>query len=113
MHALIHGRSHPAATRGHTLGSPRLYELVIEVFFVGRRRATFQALIAAVGVRSGQRVLDVGCGTGYFARLIAHAVGRGGLVVGIDPSPAMIRYANRKAAAFGNCRFQVGTAEAL
>jgi ubiquinone/menaquinone biosynthesis C-methylase UbiE len=113
MHALVHGPSHPAATRGHTLGSPRLYDFVVEWFFVGRRRATFQALIAAAGVQPGQRVLDVGCGTGYFARLIARAVGRDGLVVGIDPSPAMIRYAERKAAASGNCQFQVGTAEAL
>jgi ubiquinone/menaquinone biosynthesis C-methylase UbiE len=40
-------------------------------------------------------------------------VGPEGLVVGIDPSPAMIRYASRKAAASGNCRVQVGTAEAL
>jgi ubiquinone/menaquinone biosynthesis C-methylase UbiE len=113
MHALVHGHSHPAATRGHTLGSPRLYEFVAEVFFFGRRRATFQALIAAAGVQPGQRVLDVGCGTGYLARLIARAVGGDGLVVGIDPSPAMIRYASRKAAASGHCQFQVGTAEAL
>jgi ubiquinone/menaquinone biosynthesis C-methylase UbiE len=113
MHSVVHGSSHPAATRGHTLGSPRLYDFVAEVFFFGRRRATFQALIAAAGVQAGHRVLDVGCGTGYFARLIARAVGREGLVVGIDPSPAMISYANRKAAASGNCRFQVGTAQAM
>lgn len=113
MHSLIHGPSHHPVTHGHIFGSPRLYEFVAAVFFFGRRRAAFEALIAAAGVRPGQRVLDVGCGTGYFARLIARTVGRDGLVVGIDPSPAMIRYANRKAAASGTCRFQIGTAEAV
>ena len=105
--------SHPAHTRGHTLGAPRLYDTFVELFFLGRRRATYQALIAAAGVRPGQRVLDVGCGTGYFARLLAHAVGPDGLVVGIDPSPEMIGYATRKAGRAGNCQFQIGTAESL
>jgi ubiquinone/menaquinone biosynthesis C-methylase UbiE len=107
--------SHPATTRGHIghFGTPRLYETVANVFFFGRRRATFRALIAAAGVRPGQRVLDVGCGTGYFARLLAQAVGPEGQVVGIDPSPEMISYASRKAGRARNCRFQVGTAESL
>jgi ubiquinone/menaquinone biosynthesis C-methylase UbiE len=105
--------SHQATTRGHTLGAPRLYDTFVDIFFVGRRRATFQALASAAGVRPGQRVLDVGCGTGYFARLLAQAVGPGGLVVGIDPSPEMIAYAARKARRASNCQFRVGTAEAL
>ncbi len=115
MHSLIHGHapSHPAATRGHTLGAPRLYDIFADIFFFGHRRATFQLLIAAAGVQPGQRVLDVGCGTGYFARLLARAVGRDGLVVGIDPSLAMVSYASRKVGRASNCQFQVGIAEAL
>ena len=104
---------HPVTTRGHTLGAPHLYDAFVDIFFVGRRRATFQALIVAAGVRPGQRALDVGCGTGYFARLLARVVGPEGLVVGVDPSPAMIAYATRKAGRASNCRFQVGTAESL
>ena len=105
--------SHPATTRGHTLGAPRFYDAFVDIFFLGRRRATFQALIAAAGVQPGQRVLDVGCGTGYFARLLAVVVGPDGLVVGIDQSPEMAAYASRKAARVRNCQFHVGTAEAL
>ena len=110
---LFPGSAHPATTRGHTLGAPRFYDTFANVFFFGRRRATFQALIAAAGVQAGQRVLDVGCGTGYFARMLAQAVGADGLVVGVDASPEMIAYASRRAGRTRNCQFQVGTAESL
>ncbi|MDQ6674994.1 MAG: class I SAM-dependent methyltransferase [Chloroflexota bacterium] len=69
-------------------------------------------MIAVAGVQAGQRVLDVGCGTGYFARLLALAVGPERRVVGIDPSPAMIRYASHQTGA-SDCQFHVGAAEAL
>ena len=105
--------SHPVTTRGHTLGAPRFYDTFVNLFFFGRRRVSFQALIAAAGVQPGHRVLDAGCGTGYFARLLARAVGPEGVVVGIDPSPEMIRYARRKAGPAGNCHFQLGKAESL
>ena len=58
-------------------------------------------------------VLDVGCGTGYFARLLAREVGPQGNVVGIDAAPEMIDYARRKSSRWPNCQFLVGTAEAL
>jgi ubiquinone/menaquinone biosynthesis C-methylase UbiE len=105
--------AHPAHTRGHTLGAPRFYELTANFLFLGRRRASFQALIATAGVAPGQRVLDVGCGTGYFARLLGQAVGPRGLVVGVDASPEMVGYARRRAGRDDRLRFEVGTAEAL
>jgi len=78
-----------------------------------RRKATFQTLIAAAGIQPGQRVLDVGCGTGYFVRLISAALGPSGFAVGIDPSPAMVEYARRRAAGITTSQFQAGNAEAL
>lgn len=105
--------AHAAPTRGHTLGAPRLYDAFVDLFFLGRRRATYQRLIDAASVQPGQRVLDVGCGTGYLARLLARAVGPGGEVVGIDPSIEMVEYAARKAVGDSHLRFQVGTAESL
>jgi ubiquinone/menaquinone biosynthesis C-methylase UbiE len=110
---LIPRSAHSASTRGHTLGAPHVYDAFVSLFFVGRRRASFEALIDAAGVKPGQHVLDVGCGTGYFARLLAEAVGNDGLVVGVDASPEMIRYASDRARRARNCQFQLGTAEAL
>lgn len=104
--------SHSASTRGHTLGAPAAYDAFVNLFFLGRRRATFASLIRAAGVEPGQRALDVGCGTGYFAGLLAQVVGPGGLVLGIDASPEMIRYATRRRGR-PNCQFQLGTAESL
>jgi len=50
-----------------------------------RRRA-----LQGSGLRSGMRVLDIGVGTGLVAREAARIVGDPTLVVGIDPSQAMV-----------------------
>ena len=113
MHLLVHGNRHATESHGHMLASPRMYDFTVEVFFLGRRRASYQALVVAAGIRPGQRVLDVGCGTGYFSRLIARTLGPNGVVVGIDQSESMIQYARQKAASIRNCEFQLGAAEAL
>jgi ubiquinone/menaquinone biosynthesis C-methylase UbiE len=105
--------AHSASTRGHTLAAPRAYDAFVSLFFLGRRRSSFEALMHAAGVQPGQHVLDVGCGTGYFARLLAETVGSNGLVIGVDASPEMIRYASNQALYSRNCQFQIGTAEAL
>jgi ubiquinone/menaquinone biosynthesis C-methylase UbiE len=104
--------THSPYTRGHTLGSPRAYDAFVDFFFLGRRRATFQSLVRTAGLQPGQRVLDVGCGTGYLAGLFAQAVGADGTVLGIDASLEMIEYAGRQRGG-ANCHFEVGTAEAL
>ena len=94
------------------MGAAAAYDAFVNFFFLGRRRATFASLIRTAGVKPGQRVLDVGCGTGYFGGLLAEAVGQSGLVLGIDASAEMIAYATRRRGG-PNCQFQVGTAESL
>lgn len=43
-----------------------------------------------LGLRPGQRVLDVACGSGGFTRAFARAVGTAGLAVGVDASAPML-----------------------
>ncbi len=50
-------------------------------------------LVGLLGASPGQRVLDVGTGTGVAARAAKAALGDGGVVVGIDPSVGMLRMA--------------------
>jgi ubiquinone/menaquinone biosynthesis C-methylase UbiE len=109
---LMHRSSRSASAHGITIGTPRIYEVFTAVMGL-RRRAVFGRLVQASGARPGDRVLDVGCGPGFFTRLLAEAVGPDGAVVGVDAAPEMISYASRKARGMENCRFQVGAAESL
>jgi len=55
-------------------------------------------------------VLDVGCGTGYFTRVMAQAVMPAGTARGVDPSSEVIARARRRTRQ-ANCTFSEGTAE--
>ncbi len=61
------------------------------VYRAGRVRG-----IALLGLRSGDRVLDVGCGTGLNFPLLRDAVGAAGEVVGVDNSATMLNQAGRR-----------------
>jgi ubiquinone/menaquinone biosynthesis C-methylase UbiE len=49
-----------------------------------------------LGLRHGQTVLDVGCGTGLFFATLYDQVGPEGRVVGVDYSPKMLRRAQQR-----------------
>jgi arsenite methyltransferase len=53
-------------------------------------------VIAALGIREGERIADIGAGSGYFSLRFAHHVGDRGLVYAVDISPDMIRHINRR-----------------
>ncbi|CAL9366861.1 2-methoxy-6-polyprenyl-1,4-benzoquinol methylase, mitochondrial [Streptomyces sp. enrichment culture] len=55
----------------------------------------YAAAVAELGLRPGDRVLDAGCGTGRALPPLRAAVGRSGLVVGADLTPAMLQAAVR------------------
>lgn len=50
-------------------------------------------LLEAAGLRTGETVLDVACGTGIVTRLAAGLVGSEGTAAGLDPNPAMLAVA--------------------
>lgn len=90
---------------------PWAYELVTDLWYLGRRAHIWDQLVAASGARPGEKVLDVGCGTGYFARRIAPVVDPAGEVVGIDPLQPLLDYAAAHSPA--NCTFHAATAQDL
>jgi SAM-dependent methyltransferase len=51
----------------------------------------------AAGIRPGERVLDVACGTGVLAREAATRSGSPGYVAGLDPIPGMLEVARQRA----------------
>jgi SAM-dependent methyltransferase len=52
-------------------------------------------LVEAAGIRRGDRVLDVACGTGVLSQAVAQAVGPDGSVTGLDLDPGMLAIAAR------------------
>ncbi|MCU4752553.1 methyltransferase domain-containing protein [Halobacteria archaeon AArc-curdl1] len=71
-------------------------------------------LVETGDIGEGNRVLDVGCGTGIVARRVATRVGASGYVVGLDSNQGMLAVAKETAA--GNqqtLEWRQGDAEAL
>lgn len=66
--------------------------------------------LAALELQTGDRLLDVGCGTGAAVRSAAVLATR---AVGLDLAPGMIEEARRLAADLPNVEFEVGDSEHL
>ena len=102
------------ATRGTTLNwvAPWYDALLSPLFGLGRRFR--DRTFSLVELRQGDRVLDVGCGTGWLTRRAAQVVGPSGVAWGIDPAPDMIRLAMQAAGNLRNAaRFELAAVEAL
>ena len=85
----------PAA--GHDWSLP-LYDPIVKLLGGDAAR---KALLEQAALRPGQRVLDVGCGTGTLATLIKQLY-PDVEVVGLDPDPKALARARRKAARAGS-----------
>jgi SAM-dependent methyltransferase len=68
---------------------------------------------AALDAQPGDRILDVGCGPGFFELELAAEVGDQGSVTGVDVSPASIAVAQAKAEGHANLAFHEAEATAL
>lgn len=78
----------------------------LEVLYRTRDVLRRRALIRdALGAQAGERILDVGCGPGFYVAELLEEVGPGGRVVGIDSSPAMLAVAARRCEGHANVAF--------
>lgn len=103
------------ATRGRTLDhAAGLYDWLAPAMMFwqeGRIGREAQRLLA---LRGDERVLDIGCATGWLTQRIAKALtAPEACAVGLDAAPRMIAVARRKAAGLERLRFDVGVAESL
>jgi ubiquinone/menaquinone biosynthesis C-methylase UbiE len=86
----------------------------IEAAYAGRDIARRRELVReALGVGPGERVLDVGCGPGFYVAELLEAVGSDGAVVGVDSSEAMLALAAMRCAGHENADFRAADATAL
>lgn len=108
------GALHRGVTAGTILRDAGRYDLFMRLMTFGREGRFRRQLLAPAALRPGQRVLDVGCGTGSLAILARRLVGDAGSVTGLDASEEMIARARRKAERAGlSIGFVQGMAEAL
>jgi len=75
-----------------------LYDPVIRVAF--RESTIKERLVEEAAIKGGQKVLDLGCGTGTLVLLLKRAQ-PDATVVGIDGDPEVLQIARRKAALSG------------
>jgi protein-L-isoaspartate(D-aspartate) O-methyltransferase len=60
---------------------------------------TVEAMLHLLDVQQGQRVLDVGSGSGWTTALLAHLVGPTGSVVGVEIEPTLVEFGSANLAA--------------
>ena len=66
-----------------------------------------------LALKGGERILDLGCGTGQLTRRMGAAAGASGHVLGIDRSPEQLHQARRQSIDAEHIEYRVGDVTAL
>jgi SAM-dependent methyltransferase len=90
-------RAPPAGGRHGFFSQTSFPELYEEALVGPLFQPWVEPLLADVQLGSGDRVLDIACGTGIVARLARDHLGSSGTVVGVDTNPQMLAVARRVA----------------
>lgn len=99
-------------TSGRAIRWARFYDAVYWLVSFGKGPAIRKTTVELAEAAPGEKVLDVGCGTGSLAIAVKAKAGAAGEVHGIDAAPEMIGVARRKAASKGaDVSFHVGLIE--
>lgn len=73
---------------------PRALDILYTVAFLGREDELRRRAIQRLELSAGERVLEIGCGTGNSFGAIRRAIGPNGTAIGLDASQGMIRAAS-------------------
>lgn len=102
-HGYVHAMGHAALTP--------IYDPFMRL--IARERTFKGGLVERLGLHAGDRVLDVGCGTGTLVAMIRQRY-PGAQVTGVDGDPTILERARRKAADAGiDASFHTALAGAL
>ena len=70
-------------------------------------------MLEKLPIKSGQHILDLACGTGFFTHRLAETVGQQGKVVAVDLSPGMLQYNQEHATSQGISNINFVQSDAL
>ncbi len=114
MHTHTHSHESPAQTEGRLIRWATFYDGFANIMTLGQIRRLRTMTVDQALLAPGEKVLDVGCGTGGVTIPAKLRVGKTGEVAGIDPAPEMIAVASQKAKRAGiEIGFRVGVIESL
>ncbi len=106
-------RSGPETT-GATLHKASQYDIHTSLMGLGVNGSNSRMVVELAKVKPGDKILDVGCGTGNLTLTAKKYAGPSGSVYGIDASPEMIEEARKKAKRSGlPATFEIGLIEKL
>lgn len=108
----------PSAAHGQVAGRvfrwALAYDLLLKLLWRGSEHRYREKTVSLAGIRPGDTVLDVGCGTGTLAIAAKRCAGSAGQVYGLDASHEMRLRACKKAAAAGTeIDVRLGSADAI
>jgi ubiquinone/menaquinone biosynthesis C-methylase UbiE len=87
--------------------APLAYDThIVDVFLQDYSRR----LVEVAAIKSGDRVLDVACGTGVVTRLVANKIGSAGQVVGFDLNVGMLARARASRETAAAIEWRLGNA---
>ena len=110
----FHQRSESSAqtpeTNGNVLHKALSYDVLSNLVL----RPSQASILTLAQIKLGDKVLDVGCGSGRLVIAVQKKLGPSGAAQGIDPAPEMIAVARKNAARAGQAaKFEIGVIEAI
>jgi ubiquinone/menaquinone biosynthesis C-methylase UbiE len=98
--------------KGHLINWGKFYDPFVSILLLGREKSIRKKTIEKSGIKPGDAILDLGCGTGTLTRLAKRQTGERGKVVGVDGSPSMLEVAEKKSSRENlNIEFTLGAME--